>query len=451
MKTKESARQILQECLLTFGPAGGTKEDLLLRSGLGSASFYREIPQLVAENIAELVGNRYRLPMRRLHNYRFKLWRDADKLRQRPDWVQSLVEQVLQQAQEELGNDLLALWLTGSAAHGTQTESSDIDFLAITRKSTDFFPRVPHKVQFLTLLPGEFQRSLSRADNFCLATLRYGLLLEDRGWARPFLDMALEPQPRLVQLREALEDQWHRAISARKSRAKEDEFQATAAYANTLGRALLAAFEELPAGKPELLRLLNFYYGESILDRFRPLLEGSSKPDPFEFENHLSRLEELADNFFLLAPRFQELQKIYFSHGPQFNLYCYELVLALTRGKIEPTSRPTDVWLNTGGASILLACKSIAGTDFTDSLMRFGFCIEEQEHESQVLQALFVGNPQNKTSPLLRDWKIADQSTNPKLKITSCQELMVAYAELVLLGTSCSLQSDPTGLIVDLL
>jgi len=96
-----------------------------------------------------------------------------------------------------------------------------------------------------------------------------------------------------------------------------------------LGRALLTVFEEIPAGKPELLRLLEFYYGTAVLAHFQP-----SWSRPRASDSRTAWGSGRAGREFSLArPPAPRIHDIYFAHGAQFAVYCSQLLIALTRGK----------------------------------------------------------------------------------------------------------------------
>ena len=109
-----------------------------------------------------------------------------------------------------------------------------------------------------------FQRKVKDGDSFVLSALRYGLLLEDRGFAQAWLDTPQQIELETQQIRsvqESLDELRTRLLSFVRMKEGQESQRLLKAFAITLGRALLAFFHELPAGKADLLQSLDLYYG----------------------------------------------------------------------------------------------------------------------------------------------------------------------------------------------
>lgn len=419
---------------MSCGAQGGTKDDLMHLSGLSQGAFYKAIKPLQEERTVAEIGDRYRLLMSSLQNYRFKLWRDAVQLQELPLETQGYIGDVIAQAKDAYGESLEVLWLIGSAAHGEfDPIRSDIDFLAIVRRPiSDFRPRVSHPVQFATLTAKEFVANLEAHDNFCLTALRYGILLEDKGLARIWLDHPASPEitgKPFKEIKATLDHLRGRFLFYLRSEAEEERKEAVKAYAISLGRAMLAAFQELPNGKPELLQMLEFYYSKSILSLFQPAIECQG-------EDRFRELERVWEQFRAHHLELIQHQDFLKSSGFAFNLNCGQLIKALTNGVVYTKPKNQIDWAFTlqDGRRIYLDCKSTHSGSTTDELKKF--CVKMRESATSEIPhsedlSLFVVNPFNKRNPLWRDWGFTseekDWASQNSVHLASSRELLSHY------------------------
>lgn len=267
MRQGESVLQPLLDALLEVGAQGASRDHLLKVSGASRVSFYRLLETLQEQNSLQEEQGLYRLPMAHLPNYRLKMWRDVERLKLLNPDLQQQILGLIDRILIDLGESLVSLWLVGSAAHATMTEGSDLDFLAVVKKKKDYFPQFPIPVQFLEMTPAEFEKKFYSQDNFVVTAIRHGLLLEDRAFARKFLDIPIVLSLSAQKLRDLTEDFEYRRgriLSFIRESATEDLERAFSSYAINLGRALLSTYGELPAGKPDLLERVSLFFGKPI-------------------------------------------------------------------------------------------------------------------------------------------------------------------------------------------
>lgn len=288
MSRPDSTRWLILDALLDNEPIGATREHLLQAAGLSTAAFYRAIKGLLQEGVVLEAQGRYRMPLSHFYNYRYKLWRDAEKLFRLSDSIAQHVLQLVHESRKELGEHLLAVWLVGSAAHHQMHEASDLDFLAVVKEPTDWFPRSRLEVNFLTLQEAEFREKVQSGDGFVWAALRYGLLLEERGWTRDFLAGLTFPLESFM--KDPEEDNWE-AVGKRflfflREKEPKESLRMLRAMAVGLVRRMLRTVGELPAGKPQLLDACRLYFGDKLAD----LVESIFQLEPERPDSDMIRL-----------------------------------------------------------------------------------------------------------------------------------------------------------------
>lgn len=268
MILQSSAVLQLMSALLDVGPEGATREHLVHKADIGTTTFYRAIKPLLQRGLVTEQGNRYVLPLTHPYNFRFKLWCDMEKLYDLDDQVRNEVLDIAQRAGQELGESLSALWLVGSAAHGTMNADSDLDFLAVVRKQTLYHPRGTRPINFVTMTEAEFRNKYAVRDDFVLTALRYGRLLRDSGFAQEFYEHAM---PRTLPARQAqakegaLERHRDNFLFFLRSKESEEARKALRSHAVSLARMMAQCFGELPRGKEDLIELSGQLFGKRFV------------------------------------------------------------------------------------------------------------------------------------------------------------------------------------------
>lgn len=446
MRRAESARLLLMDALMRCGSGGATREDLMHLSGLSQGAFYKNIAPLLKDKSIRDSGDRYTLPMSVLQNYRFKIWRDSEQLRELPTDVQACIEDVVLQARELYKDDLEVVWLVGSAAHGDfQAKSSDLDFMLVTRRAVQSFnPRTSYPVQLAILTAKEFERRIQGRDSFCLGALRYGVLLEDQGLARIWLDLPCFPElssKPIKEIKESLEHLRRQHLFFLKNEAREDAEKSIRSYAITLGRALLAAFGELPMGKPDLLKKLAFYYSKEILPPFVSALENHSP--------NLDELEEIWNQFRAHFLDLKGFERFLFEGKLEFSISCAELIKRLPGvTRIKHNNQTDWAFQLESRKRLYVECRSTFGDQLSlsgedgDALHRFcnKLLVTGSEVRSEDL-GLIIFNPLNKRSPLLRAWELADEVervlSEHRIIVVKSWDLLSFYSFWRLTGRFC--------------
>ena len=180
MVSRSTAELRLLGALAQAGAAGASREQLTRAAGIGYATFYRQIKGILGQGIVLEQEGRYRLDLSGPYGLHFKLWHDMELLYRLAPPVRSEILGHLRQARQDLGPHLLALWLVGSAAHGTHGPESDLDFLAVVDRPSARDYRLPalHPVHSVVLLRSSSARG-GGLEPFPLIALRHGLLLFD--------------------------------------------------------------------------------------------------------------------------------------------------------------------------------------------------------------------------------------------------------------------------------
>lgn len=448
MSRAETSRLPLMDALLQVGPEGATREDLLQRSGISTSSFYRIMKPLQEQGLVEFSNQRYRLLLTKPYNFRYKMWRDTERLMALEPRVRQQVEDVVNQAQEELGSNLLALWLIGSAAHGEMATDSDLDFLAVTDRSCQFHPTLHRPVQFVSLTRAGFRTKVRQGDSFVASALRYGLLLEDRGFASEWLDTPANIQLEAAQIafvQETLEAHREKMFFLLRNEAHDEAVGALKAYAVTLGRAMLAFYRELPSGKPDLVRQLRLYYGrnpvEAVLDqhgdRDASVLAGWQELETYwkSFLTHRGALE-----FTVEYP---------YSNGVQFAYESQELLnhsLPLKRVELTYHGDIDDCFYLDAGERFCVEFDSTFGALRKEKLQRFISALREAHYRPENdPPGVWVVNAFNKVRLSVRDFAVTPD-INDLLKQHNIHLLW--SHELLQLHNQIQLTSDGTQALV---
>lgn len=361
----------LMEALAEAGAQGASREALVRLADISVASFYRALEPLQHAGLVHEQGGQLVLPLSHPYNYAFKLWRDQDRLLQLPAQVREELYGLVERLQVELGPNLLALWLVGSAAHLTLHAGSDLDLVVVVRKEQASTPRGSRPIQLTLFTESTFREAYRRGDNFVLTALAHGVLLCDRGFAQPFY---AEPLPtsglRAVRQREeTLEHLESRVYFFLREDALEDARQTLKAMAVALGRGLLEPLGELPAGKTDLVAMLALYYGPAVEQLVNTGL-GQAAPR--------GELPQLVGEFAALQRRFQpraklltQLARSLSGSARGFVAAVQQMLETLFPGRLllEPDHQ-ADVRIQLGSRTVNIVMKSLKGPLGPDQLER---------------------------------------------------------------------------------
>ena len=269
----------LLKALVDIGPRGATREYVLQKTGMAQTTFYRVLKPLLRRGLVREESSRFIMPLDTPYNFLFKRLHDVEKLEELKKVDQDRVLAVFAHAKANLGSNLLALWLVGSAAHRQMTSESDLDFLAVVREESDYAPQRSYDVHFIQMASTEFRERWADKDDFVFTALRHGLLLEDYGFAQEFYS---KPIPLEIREEEFYKDeddisgQKDSIVSYIQLKARKEAQAALANYAISIARRMLRVYNVLPAGKPDLLQALHQLFGPTITSVFRESLQNSA-------------------------------------------------------------------------------------------------------------------------------------------------------------------------------
>ena len=412
MSRAETTRLPLLDALLEAGPDGASREELSRLANTSTSSFYRIIKPMLREGIVVESDWAYRLPLDNLYNYRYKLWRDAERLYHLDEATRSAILSVLSQARVELRSNLQAIWLVGSAAHGNLKEDSDLDFLLVLRQDQDFSPILSRPVQVITETQVSFGRKFHQEDSFLASALRHGLLLQDNGFAQDWLNrkMTIQLDDELIKATQDMLEHHYRRLGFFIEGDEPDEVRRwLKAGATTLGRALLALYGYVPAGRPDLLNALTFYYG-SFSESIRAALDWQSGDhnqafalysnldrDWLKFKEMRRALNQLTVPLLSLSgSRFVQVASAAIYILIQDVIPNKELILVDRRSSIGDFQ--TSIL---DGRTLVVECKAGSGPLKLEKLTW-----PAQRREVH----LVIGNPFSSVEPLKRDWNLSPAS-----------------------------------------
>jgi hypothetical protein len=269
----------LLSTLLTAGPEGATRQHLVAKADIAVSTFYRLIKPLLQGGMVVEEGQRYRLPLGNLHNFRFKLWHDTQCLWALPPADRDAVLDIATQAQTHLKDNLQVLWLVGSAASGTLTAASDLDFLALVKEDVLYHPSGQRSVNFVMMPEADFDANLAQADDFVLAALRSGLVLFDKGRAQSIYEHSPAIGLSSVQAQDAetaIARQRNRLLRYIEADAPDMAARALQAVAIKTAWRMLRTMNVLPPPKAQLVALCERYFGAGFAGRVDQALRLSS-------------------------------------------------------------------------------------------------------------------------------------------------------------------------------
>ena len=350
------------DALLLSGPDGGHRESLMRQAEMSPTTFYRGLEPLLEMGVVVERRGHYTLPLSHPHNFAYKLWHDQARLLELPQRLRTELLSLIEKIHSGLGDNLLALWLHGSAAHHTMGDSSDIDLLAVLRNADeDFEVKGWREVQLTILTVNDFREDYSHGDNFLRTILSYGLLSVDRGFAQEFYSAPF-PAPVAGYRKEILERLQKRFSLFYRGEALEDARKTLSSLAVMIGRLLLESLDVFPAGKPQLLDHLQLFLGAEVTETFRRALA----QDELDLKNLLAwkwDLESLLERFDKQAPYFQEVFRGLTGSSQEFESACYEMVSSVYPQDLrhKRNSEGIEMFLQREGKEEAVCCKSMVG------------------------------------------------------------------------------------------
>ena len=360
--------QRLMQTLLEFGYEGAHREALLQRLPFSMATFYRAIkPLLQLGLVAESSPSYYVLPLAHPHNFAFKLWNDQQRLLSLPASVRDEVYGLLQRIRSLAGENMLALWLHGSAAQNSLGESSDFDFVIVTSKELELDLRASRTVQLTVFTEKRFRRLFSEGDPFLRTLISHGLLLLDRDFAQSYYTQPL-PTPSQGQRKERdelLEQLRQRLLFAIREEAPELGVPALRALAIEVTRSLLYQLQELPAGKDDVLDLAAFYFGPAYAQLLTQCLDPETPQN--RWHQLLDELDHWREQFLTQADTIRRILSALRSSEAQLEQAIADALEALTGSSIlgqaetSTADRRYDLALKTQTGPVYIELKSSRG------------------------------------------------------------------------------------------
>lgn len=361
--------QRLMQTLLEFGYEGAHREALLQRLPFSMATFYRAIkPLLQLGLVAENSPSYYVLPLAHPHNFAFKLWNDQQRLLALPASIRDEIYGLLQRIRSLAGENMLALWLHGSAAQNSLGESSDFDFVVVTSKELELDLRASRIVQLTVFTEKRFRRLFSEGDPFLRTLISHGLLLLDHDFAQSYYTQPL-PTPSQGQRKERdelLEQLRQRLLFAIREEAPELGVPALRALAIEVTRSMLYQLQELPAGKEDVLGLADFYFGPAYAQLLTQCLDPETPQN--SWHQLLDELDHWRQQFLTHSDTIRRIiSALHGSSVAQLEQALIDTLEALTGnsilGQVEtPTAdRRYDLTLKTQTGPVYIELKSSRG------------------------------------------------------------------------------------------
>lgn len=388
----------LLDALLEVGSEGATREHLLRKAELSVGTFYKKIKPLIQAGLIKEQGHRYYLPLDSAYVFRFKLWRDFDRIYDLSETVRASVLGVLEEALEVLAEGLECLWLVGSVARAEHTVRSDIDFLAIVHDvETHFSPRegvLP--VQWVPMTQETFSSKLRQGDEFAVSAIRYGVLLHDGGMARDFYQVPLnEPSSAFFREKALVVERFRSRFF--ESLAVDDLDQARAdlaSMAQTVIRLIFQRLGEHPGGKPDLLRLLDIYFGPQMRMDFWAAI---TSPQKSSTKDSLIRLHRsVSDYYEQFAAKAGLLEKVTESllrgQSAEFESALGTVLSELFEGLQKSDGGAIDFLLAFENRKLLLEAKTLTGGLAPSQLRQLVKQCQSWEKDSQQQIVLVVNS-----------------------------------------------------------
>jgi hypothetical protein len=259
----------LMAALADLGAAGATRHYLMSKADISTSSFYRIIGPLIENGLVHILGTTYVMAFNSPYCFRFKLWRDMERLYDLPPGDRDTVLSIASVIQSQFAPGIIrALWLVGSGARGELTSESDLDFLLITHGKRSPIAIGPHRrqVSVIQMSDQEFREAVGKADGFVVSALRSGIVLLDYEFVQPFYlsPPSVKITPQQVRAEETTLDR-HREKILIEIESDDIELARNSirSQAMHVGRLLLRAFGELPENRNQLIEVSRQYFGES--------------------------------------------------------------------------------------------------------------------------------------------------------------------------------------------
>ena len=377
---------------------GASRELLQQKTGLSTSSFYRIMKPLLRDGLVVEDGSRYRLPLGHPYNFLFKRLHDVELVDQLRKVDRDRVHSVSSHAQAHLKGNLLALWLVGSAAHQTMNEGSDLDFLAVVRTDSEYFPDRSYDVHFILMTEDEFRARWAEKSDFVLTALGHGILLEDCGFAQEFylepLPVKLQPQE-FHQDEEELAEQKERIMLFVKSHASKETAESLSRYAISAARRILRVFGILPAGKPALFRASETLLGPWFTQLLEKAVKGQVSQERHWATNAVETchlIETAFQSFSSHLTHLQNFAELVTANGERFEELCAMALAELAGGPLETVrlAQGADLLASYRKKRYLFEFKSLVGPCTEAPLRQLQRVGTESDTPSQLV---LVANP----------------------------------------------------------
>ena len=349
--------------LLASGFEGAHRETLMRDAEMSPATFYRGLEPLLKMGVVVEQRGHYTLPLSHPYNFAFKLWHDQGQLLELPLQLRDEVADLNGKIQDLFGENLLALWVHGSVAQQTMGPESDIDFLAVIRKDQEVDVRGSRPIQLTVLTHKHFKEDFENGDNFLRTILAHGLLVFDRRFAREFYAQPLPaPGGEALQFRQTVQERIKsRLLFFVREDALEDARKALSSLAVSTGRLMLEQLGELPAGKSDLTKALDLYFGPKFSELVATCL--AQKVGLNEVFRLQRELLERQGRFATQATYVQGLIKGLSASAQQFENTCQEMLKVVFDNSEVSAHKDTgtDWVLKIGATQVGVCCKSTKG------------------------------------------------------------------------------------------
>lgn len=439
MVSRSTAELRLLGALAQAGAAGASREQLTRAAGIGYATFYRQVKGLLGQGILLEQEGRYRLDLSGPYGLHFKLWHDMELLYRLAPPVRSEVLGHLRQARQDLGPHLLALWLVGSAAHGTHGPGSDLDFLAVVDRpsSTDYRLPALHPVHFVVLSAGQFRQGVADLEPFPLIALRHGLLLFDRGFAQQHLqrDFPIQRSGAALQATRAIvQGHRERLLFLVQTGEVAEARAALRSQGTTLAWLMLQALGELPRNRAEALVLCRRLLGPGVADLLQALVQGTDQAGGLlELER---QAEDLHSRFLEAATQLQEFANLLYARPVEAKALLRRLLVA-GQGEchLEVQQGPSgiDFEVRHGPQRILVDLVAREGELEPDRVDRLAERVQALEPQGRAVMVahLFRSLPLA-DRPLAFPQQILSRTRQRQVHLVSLEELLQAHNRVCL-------------------
>lgn len=429
----------LMETLLGFGYDGAHREALLQRLPFSSATFYRALkPLLKLGLVEERAPSFFVLPLEHPHNFAFKLWVDQQRILELPIFAKEEIYGLVRRIGYAAGENLLGLWLHGSAAQNTLTSESDFDFVAVLRKEQELSITGPRPVQITVLGERRFRRDFLGGDPFIRTVVAHGLVLFDRNFVQAYYTQELPPlSESLRKEREGvLEDLRDRLLFCIRDKASAEGTQALRSLAVAVSRSMLDVLGKLPAGKDDLVENCQFYFGPAFARVLKECLNPRTKSS--RWLKLLDELDHWRDRF---ATHSDSIRRVVAAlQGPEEQLLSAvrEMLDALTLTQVRlaevmPGARDLgyDFAYDDGSGNRVVAEVKSARGPITNAT--FHSAVKQLKHYGP--NSLFIINQYREVSLLERPPlypKYLAEAERTGVSVLDCVELVRAWIGLVL-------------------